>query len=215
MLNRPRNDCLPSANFLPPEPPHVPLFPVDGTRQHGRHLIDDEAAGRNASPAADQPEAAPFDPLAQIVRVQHPSKQSRFGHQIDPGDGFAPPLSRLLVALVAIVLITTTVHLLPSGRAPDLPQLIVMVYVAQQTEGEEDGTGHDRELAVLPVGRRDGAVPGQPAAQAGGVAELEAESGQEDDGMDGRHGIIEDERRQKGSIEIVNGLEKISFAVIP
>lgn len=88
-----------------------------------------------------------------------------------------------------------------------------MIHVAQQTEGEDDGAGHDGELAVAPVGRGDGAVPGQPAAQAGGVAELEAEGGQEDDGVDGRHGIVEDERREKGSIEIVDCLEMFEVVV--
>lgn len=79
-----------------------------------------------------------------------------------------------------------------------------MVNVTHQTKGEDDGPGDNGELAVTPVGRGDGAVPGQPATQAGGVAELEAQGSQEDGGMDGRHGRVEDERSEKGSIEIVN-----------
>lgn len=95
---------------------------------------------------------------------------------------------------------------LSRGRAPNLAQLIVVVHVAQQTESEEDGAGDDGELAVLPIGRRHGPIPGQPATQADGVAELEAKGGKKDDGVDGRHGRVEDKRGEKGPIEVVNCL---------
>ena len=104
-----------------------------------------------------------------------------------------------------------TLHILPAlhlpgGRTPDLAQLVVVVHVAQQTEGEDDGTGGNGELAVVPVGGGDGPVRGQPATQAGGVADLEAQGGKEEDGVDGRHGRVEDERGEKGSIEVVDRL---------
>lgn len=74
-----RNHCPLIPDFLLTKPLNIPLLTINRSRQHRSDLIHQEQEGRpTAKPTGDK-EAEPFDPLGQVVRVQHIPEQSGLG----------------------------------------------------------------------------------------------------------------------------------------
>lgn len=102
-------------------------------------------------------------------------------------------------------LIYAVSNLFPRRGSANLPQLVIMVYIAEQAQTEDDHTDLDPLCTAFPVLGRKGAIGREPAAYTGGVEKLKHDGGEENDGMYGRHGRVE-ERSNDGSVDVMGSL---------
>src|SRR5690242_14880680 len=85
-LHNPRQRSPPPLR--PTKPLHIPSPRHHSPRQHRRHLRRDEIARRQRTPRRDV-EAYPLDPLAEVVRAQHPLEEAVVGEEV----GFCPAVA--------------------------------------------------------------------------------------------------------------------------
>ena len=78
-----------------------------------------------------------------------------------------------------------------------------MENVAEQTEEEDDHADLDAVEAAGPVVGCEGPVAGEVPADAGRVEELECDGEEPDEGVDGGHGGLKDERVEDRAVEVV------------
>lgn len=186
----------------------IPPLPLDRPRQHRRDLVDDEHARRDAAQPAREVEPGPLDPLGEVVRVQHVPEQAGLGHLVvlldAAGPGALPPGQPRLARLLA---------------AADLAELLVVEVVGRQADVEEGEARRELQGRVRgelpgPGAGGHGPVRGEPAADAGGVDELEGHGGGPDEEVDGRHGRL-DEGEDQGAVDVVDDVEGREDLVLP
>lgn len=187
---------------------NVPLLPIDRPRQHSGDLVDNKHAGRHTAQAAGNVEARPLDPLDEVVGEQHDLEQAGLRDAVV-----------LVNAAHGCALLPGQALLAAQLAAADLAQLVVVEVIGRQAD-VEDGNARGElqrreggELGV-PGAPCDGTVGSQPAADAGGVEELEDDGEGPDQGVDGRHGGL-DPGEDDGAIDVVHDEEGGEDLVLP
>lgn len=99
--------------------------------------------------------------------------------------------------------------MVPRRGSANLPQLVIMVYIAEQAQTEDDHTDFDPLCTAFPVLGRKGAIGRKPAAYTGGVDKLKRDGGEEYEGMYGRYGRVE-ERTNDGSVDVMRSLYRMA-----
>lgn len=204
------NDSPLPPNLVLPEPLHVPLLPIHRPRQHGCHLIEDKCqCGPTCEPTRDI-KPKPLNPLGKVVRVQHVPEQARLGDLV---------VLAHRAGLGACLLLRQDTRLTLLLAAANLAQLLVVVVVGGQAQVEEGEAGDELGEAPGvelggPLVLGGGAVGGEPATDAEGVAELEGDGGEPDEDVDGGHGGLE-EGEEDGAVEVVHYVEAGEDLVLP
>lgn len=144
--NQAWNDRPLRPDRLRPEALDVPSPPVQSPRQHRTHLVQHKVPRRRTRPAANDPEAGPLDPLAEVVRVQHQPEQPVLRDPVHlvhllllhlpPSCLAAAPLALFLLPLRFFFQLPPPLR---AGRGtPDLAQLVVVIDVPEEATEEDD-----------------------------------------------------------------------------
>ena len=138
------------------------------------------------------------------MRVQHEAEKAILWDHVDLCDRFIHQSFPLIYPVSSVV---------PRHGSSDLPQLVIMVYVAEQAQTEDDHTNFDPLCTAFPVLGRKGAIGRKPAAYTGGVDKLKHDGGEEYEGMYGRYGRVE-ERSNDGSVDVMRSLYRMAKQLI-
>jgi hypothetical protein len=190
VLNYTRYNCPPGTHLLLSELLHVPILPLDRSRQHGGNLINDECPTGHKVPPAHDPEARPLHPLKQIMRIQNPLEEAILRDDVDLIHALLSIITYLSLARARIRFLRHLL-LLAERSPPDLAQLIV-VEEHQEEAGapRHEAEFHARAVDVAggvgdPVGARGGTVAAEPAGELRGVGGLEVDCEDPGEGVDG------------------------------
>ena len=145
---------------------NVPLLAIDGPRQHGGYLIDEECPRGHTGHSPNHPESTPLNPFTQVMRKQYQLEETVLRNHIHLFDTFS-------IALFSPSFLPSL--LIPCGSPPDLAQLVVVIYVAQETNSKDHQAEFKSHCRASPFFLGRGAVPAEPASNARGIYQLETE----------------------------------------
>lgn len=186
-------DGLPVSHPVLTELLDVPSLPLQSAGQHGTDLIEQETSCGRASESTNYPEAGPLDPLAEVVREQNVMEQTVLGQHV-----------HLLHTLDGLIVLDGLLTLATERRSADFAQVVVVEDVAQQSPAPDDQADFNAVKAPRPVVYSGRTVASEPAGQTKRICEVEGEGGQEDQGVDGRHAGVHEERGKDRAVGVVD-----------